>query len=813
MKLRIFSAQYALRLFLQSPRSYFRARLLRCLLLATILLCSTGSARAEITADQVREAMRLGVRYLQSRQSRVSGGWPERPIQPGGLSALCTLAMLECGEPVDSPSMQKALAYLRAIKEPASTYSSATMIMAFCAAEPEKDRLLIRTYAQWLEQAQITDGPLAGSWTYVSAPGRHTRGDNSNSQFALLGLHEAEQIGIEVSDATWQRALECWLSCQRPDGAWGYYKTLDGRMMVASTGSMTCAGTGAVVIAAGKRSAGDAAVRGNIVSCCRPQPKNDLAQRADDSAQRGLEWLASHFSVEMNPGPSGGMAASQSGLFYYLYGIERVGRLTGRRFIGRHDWYREGAEMLVRRQDRLSGFWEGKGHGEDNPLIATSFALLFLAKGRRPVVMAKLKHGLGEDWDWHRSGVHNLTRYVEKRWQQRLTWQSIDAKAATVADLLETPVLMLSGRDALALTAEQKQNLQDYVNQGGFLLAEANTGGREFDRTFRQLMKELFPDNSLRELPPEHPIWYAEQRVDPNHLRHLYGINACCRTSVVYCPSDLSCRWELHRAGRSTGYPPQVQEEIDACMAIGANILAYATGRRLKDKLDPKVENSAGGEGNPKHRGTLVVPKLLHAGGADEARNALPNLLRVISKQTDLRLKTDSPQLSPSDSRLLDYPIAFIHGRRNFRFREDERRALAAYLRRGGFLFGDAICANPQFATALRREIKAALPEAQFVQIPSDHALFQSQMGGYDLPLVSLRDPQVRSPGDPLQTKVERIKPLLEGVELEGRLAVVFSPYDISCAMENAASLECKGYLREDAARLATNIVLYALQQ
>ena len=56
-------------------------------------------------------------------------------------------------------------------------------------------------------------------------------------------------------------------------------------------------------------------------------------------------------------------------------------------------------------------------------------------------------------------------------------------------------------------------------------------------------------------------------------------------------------------------------------------------------------------------------------------------------------------------------------------------------------------------------------------------------------------------------------KPLLEGVEIEGRLAVVFSPYDLSCALENQASLECKGYVREDAARIGANILLYALQQ
>ena len=38
---------------------------------------------------------------------------------------------------------------------------------------------------------------------------------------------------------------------------------------------------------------------------------------------------------------------------YYLYGVERVGRLTGRRFIGGHDWYREGADYLVRQQGNI----------------------------------------------------------------------------------------------------------------------------------------------------------------------------------------------------------------------------------------------------------------------------------------------------------------------------------------------------------------------------------------------------------------------------------------------------------------------------
>ena len=59
----------------------------------------------------------------------------------------------------------------------------------------------------------------------------------------------------------------------------------------------------------------------------------------------------------------------------------------------------------------------------------------------------------------------------------------------------------------------------------------------------------MFPDSQLRLLPPDHAVWFAEGKVDPQYMRPLYGIDACCRTSVVYCPQNLSCLWELSVRG------------------------------------------------------------------------------------------------------------------------------------------------------------------------------------------------------------------------------------------------------------------------
>ena len=78
---------------------------------------------------------------------------------------------------------------------------------------------------------------------------------------------------------------------------------------------------------------------------------------------------------------------------------------------------------------------------------------------------------------------------------------------------------------------------------------------------------------------------------------------------------------------------------------------------------------------------------------------------------------------------------------------------------------------------------------------------------------MTLRSPHAGGEGESLRAKLIKTEPFLEGLRIDGRLAVIFSPYDMSCALENHASMECKGYTKEDAARLGLNIVLYALQQ
>lgn len=775
------------------PESWRRAQILLCSLVGCLLTTALhAQAPADVSSVEMHDAIRKAVRYLKEQQL-ADGKWPDRPTYDGGLTPLCTLALLHAGCEPDDPEVAAALSKLR-LMQPSSTYSTALQTMVFCAAEPERDMLLIRRNVQWLESRQVKEGESNGMWAVPHA-GSPDHVDNSMSHLALLALYEAERLGIPVREETWRMALGHWNRAQNRDGSWGWGPGHPG------SGSMTCAGIAAVSIASGRFSAGDARVGGEQVECCLPQQPNPAIDKA-------LAWLERNFSVQQNPG-------TPFWLSYYLYALERAGRLTAHRHIGEHDWYREGAPMLVDTQLPL-GEWRSDldfEYEHDDPIVSTAFSLMFLAKGRRPVLMAQLQHGQGDDWSRHRGALFNLTGYVERRWRRELTFQVIDIAKATTADLSQTPVLFLSGRDALTFTAEEKTRLREFVDRGGFIFAVQSCQNGEFDAAIRELLREVFPDPGaeLHLLPPNHSIWRAEESVAPQLMPELWGVDLGCRTVAVYCPQDLACLWELAREGRESPYAQSVRDRIQAARSVGLNVLAYASGRevRYKDEVGFDGESDAPRAGD---RGALRLANLIHQGGHEVAPAALPNLLRFAAAKSGMRVDTDRHDLSATDPQLFNYPVLFMHGRNDFRFDAEERQQLRAYLERGGTLIANSVCASAAFTTAFRREIAQILPGKELTLVAADDAIFTPQFGGFDITRVTLRRPQAGPDGSLQTERVER-RPELEGIDLDGRYAVLFSTYDISCALASRGSLDCEGYTHDDAAKLGLNLILYAMQR
>jgi len=198
-------------------------------------------------------------------------------------------------------------------------------------------------------------------------------GDNSNSQYAALGLRACADANIRLPEEILQFGRRWWTESQFPSehgdaagkgavstgGApsskvqgWNYTKP--GGEGQRPYHAMTAGAVGAVVI---------------YDSLLRQDWKKDPVTIA------GVNWLAAHWSVDAN--------------YYYLYALERAGMLFGTDKFGEHDWYWEGATVIVNDQN-ADGTWGHREKVEENTWD-TCFAILFLKKATRAIASVDRK--------------------------------------------------------------------------------------------------------------------------------------------------------------------------------------------------------------------------------------------------------------------------------------------------------------------------------------------------------------------------------------------------------------------------------------
>jgi RNA polymerase sigma factor (sigma-70 family) len=525
--------------------------------------------RKERPVDQVRDTIDRGVKFLRE-QGKKSGNWEVDTIStawPGGETSLALLALLSCGVDPNDPLIGQGLHYLRTI-DPQHTYVVGLQTMAFAAAGQAQDRARIQRNVDWLIQNRIWRDYQFIGWSYGKS--RSFGGtDNSNTHYALLALHEAQIAGVKIDREVWKAIQDYYIRTQR-DGGWGYAPV----PAPGSTPTMTTAGLWGLVIAGTELNGGrETLLPKGPVSNCGVYSENKAVANA-------LDWIGSHFRIE-----------DRHATYYHLDGIELAGRLTGRRFLGEHDWYREGCDYLVTAQN-TEGYWHAQVGHDAHRIVSTSFALLFLSRGRTPILVHKLVHGPGEDWNNDHNDAHNLVEYARRELfkRQPLDWQIFDAKRSfvkndhdalmtIVRELKQSPIAYFNGHKAPAFTRAEEAALKNFVAQGGFILAESCCGKPDFDRGFRELMKRLFPDTPLQPLHGTHPIWHAHFRVKAGDPFELEGIEQGGKTVVVYSPQDLSCLWDANQSNTGRG---------QAAFRLGANIVAYATGMEMpKPRLAP----------------------------------------------------------------------------------------------------------------------------------------------------------------------------------------------------------------------------------
>jgi hypothetical protein len=737
-------------------RFCFRVRLAIALAaLAPVFFAERAGAAEDappkVTAAQVDAAIKKGIAVVRANLRGYRGH------NTVGYAAMGVMALLNAGVPANDPVVANAINDI-VRNAPVATGSSNSYMGAYVAGvvnmllemlhDPQHDKLAAQMTAR-LRALQEGDG----GW-----------GDFSRTQFALMGLKAAEDMGVKVHAQAYQDALRYLKSGQLRDGSFGYKPGGGGN---AGYGSMTAAGITSLFIV------NEQAMKNSRI--CGQQP-NDAALRL------ALDWLDGNFTVRGNP-RNGGYHS------YYLYALERIGVLLSQKHIGKHDWYREGAAYLVAQQ-KPGGAW-----GPER--LSTEFALLFLGKGRAPIVIQKLRHE-GE-WNSDPYDVKDVARQASRELGMPMTTQVIDG-ASTTEDLLAAPILYLQGHSKFTFAPQFRTAIKAYIDQGGFVVASACCGKEGFDAAFRTEMKLMFPDAAFEKVEPEHDIFSIRHKIADPKAFMLEGLNTGCRTAVFYAPHDLCCAW-----GGCQGCTDKDCLAGEEAKKLGVNLIAYATGfTRLRNKLDEiavvQVEKDANGEAK---RGALVIGQVFHNGEWNPDPGSISNLTRTLKEQFGMKAEVAKRQVVLGADELGDYPILYITGHKKFHFEAAQIDALRKHLDQGGFLLADPCCGRGEFDLALRQLCKDLYPDNPLTAVPAGHSILQEP---YLLDKVAYKKSvQVKFPEVGTQPQLESVN------APDGRLKIVYSRFNFGCELQGHACADCLGIAGKDAYRVAVNAVLYAL--
>jgi hypothetical protein len=746
----------------------------------------------EQLVDQVQDSIERAKRFLRQQQ-RPGGHWEAGNLggiigTQGGPTCLALLALLTAGENPKSDVIQSGLNYLRRL-EPSGTYVVGLQTMVFAETREARDLPLIQRNVNWLINAMVNRGNnLLIGWGYGSqGPGA----DNSNSQYALLGLHAGKQAGAKIPPQVWPIVREFYIASQNREGAWGY--TFEDR---SPRLTMTTAGLCGLFISGMESKENQQGLNKDtgVAQFCGKYIESDAIAKA-------MAWMARGQNFTFNPSDY---------KYYNMYGIERTGRMSGQRFLAGRDWYREGCLDLVKTQGE-DGSWSGRGL-DGWSTVSTAFGLLFLSKGRTPILVSKVAWGRDQEWNRKHHDVKYVVEYasMELFKGMPLAWQVHDARKmdganrqsvlAEVGDLLQSPILYITGHEKPNLTPLQKEMLKQYVEEGGFVLAEACCGSAAFADGFRALMQELF-DKEMTPVPADHAIYRAHAVINQIDKFPLERLDLSCKTVVILSSKPLAGWWEENL--NQTGMGQQA-------FRLAGNIIAYATNMeppkpRLTrvDVIDQQALNVQ------LPRGYLKVAQVRHEGDWQPAPAAMKNLMIHLRQESKLDVALQTETVSITQPALFAYKFLYMHGRKRFQYADADLKNLRANLMTGGLLLADACCGSKEFDAAFREFADKLLPGAKLESIPLNDELYSREINGIDIKQVKCRLPQDGAGSPKLQT----VAPALEGIRWKGRWVVVYSKYDLGCALEKRPSSDCVGHDYESALKLGSAALLYYLKK
>ena len=235
---------------------------------------------------------------------------------------------------------------------------------------------------------------------------------------------------------------------------------------------------------------------------------------------------------------------------------------------------------------------------------------------------------------------------------------------------------------------------------------------------------------------------------------------------------------------------------ILAAAALGALALASLAGHGppavaadtdAKPGLVPDPDQS-GGEAES----IVQVANLVYA-GVKSSQCFADHFLIKAEKETAISTSRRFHAVKLSGDEIFNYPLVIMTGEGDFQLPDAERESLRKYVTRGGFVLASAGCSSQEWDRAFRREMASIFPDQPLAPLGMDHPVFHSV-----------------SDITALKAKHGTPRPL-EGISLDGRLAVLYSVDGLNDTAHTQGCCCCGGNEITNAVEVNVNVLAYAL--
>jgi hypothetical protein len=412
----------------------------------------------------------------------------------------------------------------------------------------------------------------------------------------------------------------------------------------------------------------------------------------------------------------------------------------------------------------------------------------------------------GLNWETTIIDIEKWVNFTNDQLGQRYRFVGTDF-AKFSYDPTELPIIYFTGWKPLPHFDDVTiAKLRQYLMDGGTWVVHSSCGRPEFNQSFEEEIKRIFPDRELAAIPTDHPIFQAFHNITAMRIRkgkepwktidpYLKTVNIGTRAAVIFSPFDLSCGWDAETNPIEGGILYSQQDALK----LGANIVTYCLAEYQYGRFfdHQKVYHQA----DDKTRDQLVLGQLVHNGDWDATPHGLPNLLKTMDQSTTLHVQFKRVPVDPEKGDLFSYPVIYMSGQRAFKFSDAAVKRLREYLDNGGTLVVDCVIGSTEFNTAFQAAVKQIYPDRPLKLLPADHPIMSFV---HDVRKVSLAPL-----GKQLEPNIN--SPMLQAIEIDGTIRIIYSPLSMSAGWEQLPRAYDKGYADEDSLKLGVNILMYVV--